>query len=98
MKTQIILATLLILSLSVIYITCEKEDLDSQFRIEGLTFDNFPKIDGSTSTTPLNTIIACELLGIKYKWLQSFINLIDKEADIILSAQRIISKSEYLSY
>jgi phosphate transport system substrate-binding protein len=89
--------------------------------IEGLTFNNYPKIDGSTSNLPLSTIIACNLFGIEYKWVQdfgnlqrvepigpgfnrndtakfmslinssqthqSFINLINKNADIILSAR-----------
>jgi hypothetical protein len=92
------------------------DDIDpSRIIAEGFTFENFPKIDGSTSTEPLNIILVCKLLGIKYEWLkesygrwyaepiiknvvnsmkfwrliktsqthQSFINLIDKEADII---------------
>ena len=99
----------------------DKEDedtIESPF-IQGLTLNNYPKSDGSTSTAPLNTIIACIILGIDYKWIwtnntrvvepglrkkdsekfwrqikssqthQSFINLINKEADIILSARRM---------
>jgi len=99
---------------------CEKqkdEKFESKF-IKGLTLDNYPRVDGSTSTYPLNVIIACELLGINYEWLpnpyghgwgvepnlknnekflekikssqthQSFINLIDKNADLSLSARK----------
>jgi phosphate transport system substrate-binding protein len=36
--------------------------------IEGLTVHNYPKVDGSTSTQPLNAVIACILFGIDYKW------------------------------
>jgi phosphate transport system substrate-binding protein len=88
--------------------------------IQGLTLDNYPKVDGSTSTEPLNAIIACRLLGIDYEWIwnnnirtvepslnkkensekfrrlikssqthQAFVNLINKEADLILSARTI---------
>lgn len=97
--------------------------------IDGLTLGNYPKVDGSTSTEPLNKIIACKLLGIDYEWgseysvsgdyifyigtrgvipqvshdsvdmlndrvkssqtHNSFINLIDGEADIILSARKM---------
>jgi phosphate transport system substrate-binding protein len=92
-------------------------DLSSSI-IEGLTVRNYPKADGSTSTEPLNAIIACKLFGVEYNWIwtyegtrrvepdlnendkskflklykssqthQSFINLIDKKADIILTAR-----------
>jgi phosphate transport system substrate-binding protein len=36
--------------------------------IDGLTLDNYPRVDGSTSTNPLNNIIAARLLGLEYKW------------------------------
>ena len=36
--------------------------------IEGISFDNYPKVDGSTSARVLNTIIACKLLGVGYRW------------------------------
>ncbi|MGI6573359.1 MAG: PstS family phosphate ABC transporter substrate-binding protein [Fermentimonas sp.] len=39
-----------------------------QPHIDGLTINNYPVIDGSTSTFPLNTVIACELLGLNYEW------------------------------
>jgi len=33
-----------------------------------LTIDSYPAVDGSTSTHPLGMLIACELLGLPYKW------------------------------
>jgi phosphate transport system substrate-binding protein len=98
--------------------SCEKEPIDSGFYIEGLTTENYPRVDGSTSTAPLQTLIACKLLNCRYEWQQqlhayftweirpnyddvpysffeeriktsqthnSFINLIDEEADFILT-------------
>ena len=113
------LAVVLILSAIIVCTSCDKEDLDSQFKIEGLTLDNFPIIDGSTSADPLVRLIACKLLGYDYRWQQrlymdgswelstdlpqafveqhlkssqthnAFINLIDNEADMILSARKM---------
>ena len=37
--------------------------------IEGLTMDNYPRVDGSTSTNPLNVIISANLLGLEYEWM-----------------------------
>ena len=51
--------------------SCKKDDTEYQFHIEGLTFDNYPRVDGSTSTTPLNYIIASKLLGLKYEWVDT---------------------------
>ena len=115
---------ILILSVIAFFIGCpiDEEIIKSSF-IEGLTLDNYPKVDGSTSTAPLNAIIACKLLGINYTWEgtgtikdrimsikpnisknntkkfnrriissqthNSFINLIDKKADLILSARKM---------
>lgn len=36
--------------------------------IPGLTIDNYPDVDGSTSTFPLALVIACELLGLDWEW------------------------------
>ena len=38
------------------------------FEIDGLTVDNYPRVDGSSSTQPLNTLIACKLLGWRCEW------------------------------
>ena len=99
----------------------DSDDIDRNLAIlDGFTLDNYPKVDGSTSTDPLNVLIACKLIGIKNQWTrgkngmfiepllkstnnikkfearvkssqthQSFINLIDKKADLILSARKM---------
>ena len=96
--------------------------------IENISLENYPKVDGSTSTNILNTMVACKLLGIRYKWMPplveewflqyyftdipepykydffgtriktsqthgAFMNLIDGNADIILT-HRTISPDE----
>lgn len=113
---------LLFALLCLTHFACRDEANDSAFVIEGITTGNYPKVDGSTSTEPLQTIIACKLLGCRYNWRQrlesdatwgiqpnfddipysffgeriktsqthqSFINLIDKNADFILSARKM---------
>ena len=96
--------------------------IDPMFKIPGLTLDNYPRVDGSTSTAPLNILVACKLLDIGYDWTnysvmnmralepnlkdnaekfweqikssqthESFINLIDDQADLILSARAMSS-------
>jgi phosphate transport system substrate-binding protein len=102
--------------------------IDSLFKINGLTINNYPSVDGSTSTAPLNISVACKLLDIPFQWVgaefgaswdikpylkdnnatkfqeqvkssqthQSFINLIDGKADLILSARATSSdEKEY---
>ncbi|MDR1552350.1 MAG: substrate-binding domain-containing protein [Prevotellaceae bacterium] len=96
--------------------------------IENISFENYPKVDGSTSANILNTMVACKLLGLRYKWMPplveewflqydynaipepyksdffgkrvmtsqthgAFMNLIDGNADIILT-HRTISPDE----
>ena len=36
--------------------------------IEGINMNNYPRVDGSTSTNPLNYIIAAKLLDLEYEW------------------------------
>jgi phosphate transport system substrate-binding protein len=40
--------------------------------ISVITKDNFPRVDGSTSTHPLMVLIACEILNVNYRWLPAF--------------------------
>jgi phosphate transport system substrate-binding protein len=40
--------------------------------IEGISFENYPIVDGSTSSNILNTIVACKLLGIRYEWSRPY--------------------------
>src|SRR5262249_7602857 len=35
----------------------------------GLTAENFPKVDGSTSTQPLLMMMACKILAAGYEWV-----------------------------
>ncbi|MDR2882170.1 MAG: InlB B-repeat-containing protein, partial [Alistipes sp.] len=37
--------------------------------IEDLTLENYPRVDGATSTRALNNMIACKLLGVDYAWV-----------------------------
>jgi len=83
------------------FTSCNKEgEPDLPFKIEGITIENFPVLDGSTTAGPLIDLIAYNLLGAGYwtwefyeKHLQTsqthgaFINLIDKKADLIFSAR-----------
>ena len=65
MKKTVLIAGFLAITLT----GCEKEeDVTRDFKIEGLTVENFPKIDGSTSNQPLMRIIVCKLLGYEYEW------------------------------
>jgi len=93
--------------------------------IEGISFENYPKVDGSTSARLINRMVACKLLGVDYKLMPpgtwtaevellpipenysdfleeriktsqthgAFENLINGEADIILT-HRAISPDE----
>ena len=84
--TNDVLAGLLSLSglLSVVFVSCEKGaddfleeppvNLDYEFHIEGITPDNYPNVDASTTAAPLQTLIACKLLGINYSWAGSTID------------------------
>src|SRR4051794_8027394 len=35
----------------------------------GINIDNYPKVDGSTSTQPLQMILACKLFGVSHAWV-----------------------------
>ena len=126
MNRLFLIFTILVLFVLFICTSCEKEESTVSPYIEGLTIDNYPIIDGSTSTLPLNTAITCELLGLKYQWEEdksnnksptwnmeprikgslkrkfdevvkssqthnSYINLIDNKADIVLTARTMSS-------
>ncbi len=62
-----LLSILIILSLS----DCENSSNNSpsEINLDSLTIDNYPKVDGSTSTHPLQVLIACKLLGVEYSWI-----------------------------
>lgn len=71
MNKKTLFITTLSLFVFFIFTSCEEKiNTDSPY-IEGLSINNYPIIDGSTSTLPLNTVIACELLGLNYKWQEN---------------------------
>jgi len=118
-------------AVSVSVASCDKKESEGESKIagiEGISFENYPKVDGSTSTSVLNMMVGCKLLDVPYRWVApgvvtewtlhpkyeelpeqyknffwqyikssqthgAFINLIDGEADIILT-HRIISPDE----
>ena len=45
------------------------DDVARNFYIDNLTMDNYPKVDGSTSTEPLQILIACRLFDVEYSWV-----------------------------
>jgi len=122
MNRLVLLLYVLILSVS-----CSKHE-ETFVGIEDISFENYPKVDGSTSARVLNVMVACKLLDVPYIWLPpgavtewtlnpvrtelpeqyedffwqhvkssqthgAFMNLIDGNADIILT-HRTISSNE----
>jgi len=68
------LVTFLVFCAMIICTSCEKED-PIFVGIEGISMENYPRVDGSTSTDPLNKIIAAKLFGLKYEWRDGIVNL-----------------------
>lgn len=66
MKTKSLFGIFLLM-LTVGFSNCNDDD-DILFKINGLTIDNYPRVDGSSSTEPLNTLIACKLFDWRYEW------------------------------
>lgn len=60
-----------ILSAIVFFASCNKEEPPKEtfIGIENISFENYPKVDGSTSASVLNMMIACKLLGVKCEWM-----------------------------
>jgi ABC-type phosphate transport system substrate-binding protein len=115
------------LSVFILSVSCSKNEV-TFVGIEDISFENYPKVDGSTSARVLNVMVACKLLGVPYVWIPpgavtewtlnpilselpeqykdffwqhvkssqthgAFMNLIDGNADIILT-HRTISPDE----
>jgi len=61
----------LVLSAILICTSCDKEEARKEnfTGIENITFENYPKVDGSTSSRVLNVMVACKLLGVPYGWV-----------------------------
>ncbi len=73
MNKKLSIITALLFFVLSIFTSCEKINTDSPY-IDGLSINNYPIIDGSTSTLPLNRVIACELLGLNYEWQENTIS------------------------
>ena len=58
---------ILILAAIMLCTSCGK-DKENFIGIEDISFENYPKLDGSTSARALNQMIACKLLGIRYEY------------------------------
>lgn len=68
MKT--VLLSLAAVIFALVLVNCDnKDDDNSTLFIDGLTEENYPLIDGSTSTEPLQTLIACKLFNVGYSWV-----------------------------
>ena len=50
------------------FVSCSDETGNEQYSIDKISFDDYPRVDGSTSTKPLNALISCKLLNIGYEW------------------------------
>ena len=61
----IVMTVILLLSC---FFSCSKESDDRNSTIDNISFENYPRVDGSTSTQPLSTMIACKLLKISCEW------------------------------
>lgn len=64
-------ALVLVLSAMVVFAGCHKDVKEEDDEPVIKELENYPRVDGSTSTAPLNTLIACKLLGIDYEWVQN---------------------------
>ena len=50
--------------------SCQKE-IPEIAGIEGISTENYPRVDGATATRALNRMTTCKLLGVKYEWTQT---------------------------
>ncbi|MDO9613771.1 MAG: substrate-binding domain-containing protein [Bacteroidota bacterium] len=59
-----------VLSAIITCISCNKEEPKNEnfMGIKDISFENYPKVDGSTSSSLLNVMVACKLLGVPYQW------------------------------
>ncbi|MFC2042689.1 PstS family phosphate ABC transporter substrate-binding protein [Chloroflexota bacterium] len=78
-KLRIAYFCLIILHLGTLYTGCSypqpAQELKSTPRyasIPTLTVDNYPLIDGSTSTAPLGALLACQIMDVPCSWIDTF--------------------------
>ena len=61
----------LFLSYTVMICTsCNKNESERFVGIEGISFENYPRVDGSTSASVLNMMVGCKLLNVGYRWIE----------------------------
>ena len=55
--------------IAILLTQCERssENVFSPVSLDSLNINNYPRVDGSTSTHPLQVLIACEILGVEYQ-------------------------------
>jgi phosphate transport system substrate-binding protein len=67
---KIALLSVLALAAIITCTSCGKDEPEEVFKgIENISFDNYPKVDGSTSSNILNTLVACRMLNLSYEWM-----------------------------
>ena len=75
---RVVLMIVSALICGVVFTSCDKNDPKDEEEIVGIddiSFENYPKVDGSTSARALNQLIACKLLGVRYEWAEPITGL-----------------------
>ena len=97
MKKLYIFASSLILAL---FASCDNENIVFN-DFKGITFEEWPQTDCSTSTRPVRDLVAYNLLGIPYKWEEDWMGsctyIIRPEywkSDINISSKEYIEKNQ----
>ena len=57
---------------AVVFMSCGKEPQERFVGIDGISFDNYPRVDGSTSARALIQMATYKLLGVRYEWYDFF--------------------------
>ena len=80
---KIKLITVLVFA-AIICSSCDKDKEEPIFvGIEGISLENYPRVDGSTSTDPLNYLIAAKMLGLRYTWTGGYVSLSEYPYELI---------------
>jgi phosphate transport system substrate-binding protein len=76
MSVKYYVTSIIILVISLLVHTCkfstsgndDQNGREEVVDVSHFSIEIYPKVDGSTSTHPLQVIIACEILGVEYNW------------------------------
>ena len=68
---QFLISLLINIGLMNLFSSCTNSE-EKMAGIDGISFENYPKVDGSTSARALNVMVACKLLGIHYHWQEPY--------------------------